>query len=124
MIAIDLAGLGQTLARLAALEVAAKAAQRPVAAAVGVPVLSAAKARVPVDTGRLKASLVEQPDPEDSSAVVVGSVGLSDLRAVATEFGTYKDPAQPWLRPAAGAASTQGLALAVPALLRALGVGL
>lgn len=86
------------------------------------PVLQAAKADAPEDTGALKRSLqieARRPNRRDKKSKYVSStdnviavvttasgkklkkMGIkSDARSIAQEFGTAKIPAQPYLRPA------------------------
>jgi HK97 gp10 family phage protein len=124
MISITVLGIPQAVERFARLALASELAAKPMAEAEGAIVLRDAQARVPVETGALKASLRVKPDPEDSSAVLVGSEGLDDIRATATEFGTVNMAAEPWLRPALDAARSKTPAVAVPILLRFMGIGL
>lgn len=57
---------------------------------------------VPVDTGELDASivsrLVDPPDPAIGLAEVTAGEGIGDARAIYTEYGTSKQPAQFWAR--------------------------
>jgi hypothetical protein len=124
MISITVLGIPQAVGRFTKLALAAELAARPMAEAEGAIVLKDAQAHVPVLTGALKGSLRVRPDPEDSSAVLVGSEGLDDIRALATEAGTVNMAAEPWLRPALDAARSKIPAVAVPILLRFMGIGL
>lgn len=57
-----------------------------------------AKELCPVDTGRLRASIASRVEIED--AKIVGIIGTNVEYAPDVEFGTYKQPAQPFLYPA------------------------
>jgi len=122
VITFSVEGLAQALTRFAALQAGAKAAEKVISQAEAEEVLERAQDRVPVLTGALKGSLKIKEDP--AGGYFVGSEGLPDLRAQATEFGTFKDPAQPWLRPAADGTADEAASIAIPVLLQALGVGL
>lgn len=52
----------------------------------------------PEDTGRLKAS--KKVDVQGESVIVSFGEGLPDMRAIAQEYGTGTQPAQPYLTPA------------------------
>lgn len=54
----------------------------------------------PVDTGALRESKIVEPVTPGHWRVSFGR-GLPDIRAVAQEFGTRSQPAQPYLTPAA-----------------------
>ncbi len=92
------------------------------------PVLSKARADTPVDTGGLKRSLqveARRPNRKDKRSKYIAStdtvislvttapgkklakMGIkSDARAIAQEFGTARNPAQPYLRAALESQST------------------
>lgn len=55
-----------------------------------------AKSKVPVDTGTLKNSIKVEPKQISNSYTLFTAVDYS----VYVEFGTFKQPAQPYLRPA------------------------
>lgn len=57
-----------------------------------------AKRVVPVDTGTLRRSIAHEI--EVSPTEIVGRVGTNTKYAPYVEYGTYKMPAQPYLRPA------------------------
>lgn len=63
---------------------------------------TAAKRHAPVDTGRLRSSITHAV--ERDSRGLVGLVGTNVEYAPHVEFGTLRQPAQPYLRPALGAA--------------------
>lgn len=66
---------------------------------VGEDVAEAARGNAPVDTGALRDSIQSQASEEggaEPSADIVADVPY----AAFVEFGTYKDAAQPFLRPA------------------------
>jgi HK97 gp10 family phage protein len=110
MMRVNVIGIPAALARLTALEVAAKAAARPMAEAEAQPIEVAAKARAPVLTGTLRDSIHTEPDPENANAVLVGS----DVDyAIYVEYGTSDTPMQPFLRPAVDDASGGNLATAI-----------
>lgn len=64
----------------------------------------------PVDTGRLRASITHVPG-RDSNGYYV-DVGSNVEYAPFIEFGTIKQPAQPYLRPALAEAVAAGLNVA------------
>ena len=90
-----------------------KGAAKPMRVAVRrglAPVLSAAKASVPVDTGALSKELrinVKRPSGRDRRSpyvsrddTIIGTVSVkSDNKSLAAEFGTEDTPAQPFLIP-------------------------
>lgn len=57
-----------------------------------------AKNYVPVDTGRLQESITSEV--RETGKTVVGSVAPHTEYAGFVEYGTYKMPAQPYMRPA------------------------
>jgi HK97 gp10 family phage protein len=62
----------------------------------------AAKQLCPVDTGRLRSSVTHELDQDAQG--VVGIIGTDVDYAPFVEFGTSRASAQPFLRPALGAA--------------------
>lgn len=62
----------------------------------------AAKQLCPVDTGRLRSSVTHELDRDGQG--IVGVVGTDVDYAPYVEFGTSRASAQPFLRPALGAA--------------------
>lgn len=71
---------------------------------------------VPVDTGELKDSVQRE------SGGLEGSVKATARHAKFVEFGTYKDPAQPYMGPAADKARRRFPATAAAIIRKALGV--
>lgn len=67
-------------------------------ARVGLRVQNAARQLCPVDTGRLRSSIVSQPGRDARGPYV--DVGTNVEYAPFVEFGTSRAPAQPFLRPA------------------------
>lgn len=63
---------------------------------------SAAIRACPVDTGRLRSSITHDVGQDERG--LVGRVGSDVVYAPYVEFGTSRTPAQPFLRPALGAA--------------------
>lgn len=63
---------------------------------------SAAIRGCPVDTGRLRSSITHEVDRDSEG--LVGTVGTNVEYAPYVEFGTSHNQAQPFLRPALGAA--------------------
>jgi HK97 gp10 family phage protein len=118
VISISVEGLTNALERIGAIEARVALAAKPMAEAVADPVLARAQALVPVDTGHLHDSLQTRPDPEDPTAVLVGT----DVEyARFPEYGTVNMAAEPYLRPAAEAGSASAGKLAGLVLLRAIG---
>lgn len=66
-----------------------------------------ARELAPVDTGRLRASITHIPGRDGSGYYV--DVGSNVEYAPFIEFGTSKQPAQPYLRPALAEAVAAGL---------------
>lgn len=64
----------------------------------GLKVLASAKRQCPVDTGRLRSSLVEEMHRDDQGLYEL--IGTDVEYAPDVEFGTLKQQAQPFLRPA------------------------
>ncbi|MDP9301840.1 MAG: HK97 gp10 family phage protein [Actinomycetota bacterium] len=118
MISLTVEGLTQALEKLGAIEAKVALAAKPMAEAAADPVLERARSLVPVDTGRLHDSLETKPDPQDATAVLVGT----DVEyARWPEFGTVNMAAQPYLRPAADSGGGSAGKLAGLVLLRAIG---
>lgn len=67
-----------------------------------VQVEAAAKRSCPVDTGRLRSSISHEVNAEGGS--IVGTIGTNVDYAKYVELGTSNQAAQPFLRPALGAA--------------------
>lgn len=67
--------------------------------ALGLRVVNGARRRCPVDTGRLRASIISSGLQHDSKGPYV-EVGTNVNYAAFVEFGTQRGPAQPYLRPA------------------------
>ncbi len=89
---INTAGIGRYLERLAA------NAQNAADAAAAI-ARTGTEATVPVDEGDLKASLTNRPLPPRGrvyQAELTAGEGLSDSRAIFTEFGTVTQAAQFW----------------------------
>lgn len=63
---------------------------------------SAAKRLAPVDTGRLRSSITHELATDTQG--LHGRIGTNVEYAPYVEFGTGRTPAQPFLRPALGAA--------------------
>ena len=78
------------------------AAARGVARAAGY-VADLAQQLAPVDTGALRASIRVEPSEPALRMTVTAGRGLPDARAVFQEYGTSRQPAQPYLTPAAKA---------------------
>jgi HK97 gp10 family phage protein len=75
---------------------------------LGFRVQNGARARCPVDTGRLRASIISSGLRHDGGGAYV-EVGTNVFYGGFVEFGTRRNPAQPYLRPALlEAASTWG----------------
>lgn len=67
--------------------------------ALGLRVVNGARLRCPVDTGRLRASIISSGLQHDSRGAYV-EVGTNVNYAAYVEFGTMRAAAQPYLRPA------------------------
>lgn len=88
---ITVSGVEQTIAKFLAIQAAGVVAGDAAAAAVAEQVADLARAMVPVETGELR----------DSIVVTDEGVTAGTDHAVYVEFGTYKMPAEPFMRPAA-----------------------
>jgi len=97
----QLTGLDQALANLRAVgEALHSDAAQEVFQGVGDPIASTAQAIAPKRTGRLAAGIHAQAYMRDGVPAVI--VACDDVPYAAdVEFGTHKDRAQPFLRPAA-----------------------
>lgn len=67
-----------------------------------------ARRLAPVDTGRLRSSIQRGPLQRDRLGAFV-EVGTNVAYAPFVEFGTFRSPGQPYLRPALLQAATRGL---------------
>ncbi len=122
MMSMSVLGVAETIAKFAALEAAAVAANDAAELAAGATVEERAKALAPVLTGALRDSI--QTKLEDGD-VFVGTVGIEYARF--QEFG-FHDPAgafhiHPFLRPAADGAAPEVLnavAIVLGAAIRAV----
>lgn len=74
---------------------------------LGIDVQNRARELAPVDTGRLRGSITHVPGRDGRGYYV--DVGSNVEYAPFVEFGTSKQPAQPWLRPALAEAVAAGL---------------
>lgn len=74
---------------------------------LAIDVQNRARQLCPVDTGRLRSSIVHQVGKDDRGFYV--DVGSNVVYAPFVEFGTFKQPAQPYLRPALAEAVRAGL---------------
>ena len=85
----------------------------------GEPVAKAARAAVPVNEGALRESIDVLPTLAPSQRGDRGAVAPLEIhvgpgqhpQAITQEFGTYKEPAQPYMRPAWEANKVQALDL-------------
>ena len=82
------------------------AAARGVARAAGF-VVDLAQQLAPVDTGALRGSIQVEPGEPALTMRVTAGRGLPDARAVFQEYGTSRQPAQPYLTPAYRAISVR-----------------
>lgn len=62
-----------------------------------------ARQLAPIDTGALRRSIRVEDGTTDTQVAVTAGRGLADIRAIAQEFGTVYQPAQPYMTPAARA---------------------
>lgn len=93
-------GTDELLGRLRTLAVRLEREAAPAAVNAGLEVLAAGvRARTPVRTGALLAAEVVT-DPSDRRGYVSGSVSVTSDHVAAVEFGTGRQAAEPFLRPA------------------------
>jgi HK97 gp10 family phage protein len=95
---VTVEGIGRAIADLLKIQAATAAAGKVAEERGAEEVLQAAKAKVPVATGRLSDSLRVRREADDVF------VGTDVEYAAFVEFGTHDAPAQPFLRPAADSA--------------------
>lgn len=95
-----MAGLAREMRRL---EVRSEAGLRRLA----IDVQNRARQLAPVDTGRLRSSIVHTPGRDSHGAFV--DVGSNVVYAAFVEFGTSRGRAQPFLRPALAEAVRDGI---------------
>lgn len=101
-------GMAQCLARFARAEVLAEVAAQAGAKTAAQEIAETARSLVPVDTGTL----------HDSIAVNDAGVGIGAPYAAFVEFGTSRNSAQPYVRPAMDEVKETGPAQAAEAVLR------
>lgn len=102
-------------------QVASRAADGALRKAVQ-PIIDEAKRLVPVDQGDLRDSITSSPPKRQREGARERLIGFKppvSRRAHLTEFGTSKQPAQPFMRPALDAKAGEALEVMRDALARA-----